>query len=486
METVNTQYLRSLGRNAEVPFKILLESDGSFSSEVICNKIMRIIPGKRLVCVGEWDAKRVAVKIFLNSGRARGYRDREIKGITALKNAGIKTPALLLQGNLQQDDTPVLIFQRVMPALNLHEVFDMAETDEKRSELLERIAVVIAEQHKAGLRQTDLHFGNFLLSDNDVYTIDGDTVDARQTGTPLPKAMSLNNLALFLAQFNRNFDHLFSTVFQAYTAKRSWISDSGLFNRLLKEAASQRKNGNKKYLHKIFRECTAFVCHKSWNDFMVCKRNSYHGKMKRLLSDPDPIISSSKLLKDGRSSTVALTEVDGKLLVIKRYNIKNFMHALKRCPRNTRAWSSWRNAHSLERLAIPTPKPIAFLEKRWGPFRSTSYYISEYIDGTDLYNLITSGRSKKINIKALSIRFGEILKSLFNACISHGDFKATNFIVAGEKLYLIDIEGMCEHVFRWSLKRALKRDCRRFMKNWKDIPEVAKIFKKIELPQLSE
>ncbi len=110
-----------------------------------------------------------------------------IKGINAVANAGIKTPALLLQGNLQQGDIPVLVFQRIMPALNPHEVFDMAETDEKRSELLKRIAVVIAEQHEAGLKQKDLHLGNFLLSDNDIYTIDGDTVDTRQMGTPLPK-----------------------------------------------------------------------------------------------------------------------------------------------------------------------------------------------------------------------------------------------------------------------------------------------------------
>ena len=471
---VNTQYLRS-GRNLEVPFRILLGSDGS-TAELVCNQILRMIPGKRLVCAGEWDEKPVAVKIFLSSVRARQHSDREITGINALKNAGIKTPALLLQSNLQQDNTPVLVFQRVMPALNPHEVFDMAETDEKRSELLKRIAVVIAEQHEAGLKQTDLHLGNFLISDNDIYTIDGDTVDTGQTGTPLPKAMSLNNLGLFLAQLNPNFDHLFSAVFQAYTAKRSWTSDSGLFNQLLKEVKSQRKNRSKKYLHKIFRECTSFVCYKSWSSYMVCDRNSYYGEMKRLLSDPDSAIGSSRLLKDGNSSTVALAEVNGKLLVIKRYNIKNFEHALKRCPRNTRAWSSWRNAHRLELLGIPTPKPIAFLERRWGPFRSTSYYISEYIDGTDLYRLITSDRSKEINIEALSIRFGEILKSLADASMSHGDFKATNFILAGEKLYIIDIEGMREHSCRWSLRKSLKRDCRRFTKNWKDMPEVARIF----------
>ncbi len=471
---VNTQYLRS-GRNLDVPFRVLLESDSS-SAELVCNKIMRIIPGKRLVCAGEWDEKQVAVKIFLSSGSARRHCNREIKGITALKNAGIKTPDLLLQGNLQQDNTPALVFQRIIPALDPHEVFNMAETDEKRSKLLKRIAVVIAEQHDAGLKQKDLHLGNFLLSDNDIYTIDGDTVDTDQTGTPMPKAMSLNNLGLFLAQLNPNFDHLFSVVFQAYTAKRSWPSDSSLFNQLLKEVKFQRKNRSKKYLHKIFRECTSFVCHKSWNSYMVCERNFYRGEMKKLITDPDSVISSSRLLKDGNSATVALAEVNGKLLAIKRYNIKNFGHALKRCPRNTRAWSSWLNAHRLELLGIPTPKPIAFLEKRWGPFRSTSYYISEYINGTDLYRLITSDRSKEINIESLSIRFGKILKFLANANMSHGDFKATNFIVAGEKLYIIDIEGIREHSCRWSLRRSLKRDCRRFMKNWKDMPEVARIF----------
>lgn len=475
--TVDSQYLRNSGRNLEVPFRLLLESD-ALPTELICESIARIIPGKRLVCLGKCNNKPVVAKIFLNSKSARWHSDREIKGINALKNAGIKTPALLLQGNLQQDNTPVLVFQRVMPIFNPHEVFDMPETDEKRSKLLKRIAVVIAKQHEAGLKQKDLHLGNFLFSDNDIYTIDGDTVDTGQTGTPLPKAISLNNLGLFLAQLTPDFDNLFSAVFQAYTAKRSWPSDSSLFNQLLKEVKFQRKNGSKKYLHKIFRECTSFVCHKSWNRFMVCDRNFYYGEMKKLIADPDFVIDSSRLLKDGNSSTVALADVNNRLLVIKRYNIKNFIHALKRCPRNTRAWSSWRNAHRLELLGIPTPKPIAFFEKRWGPFRSTSYYISEYIDGTDIYHLITSGRSKKINIKALSIRFGEILKSLADGCMSHGDFKATNFIVAGEKLYLIDIEGMREHICIWSLRRALKRDCRRFMKNWKDIPEVAKIFKK--------
>ena len=480
--TVDSQYLRSSGRNVEVPFHLLLKTNGP-PAELVCTQILRIIPEKRLVCFGKWVDKPVAVKIFLSPRSARRCCDREIKGINALKNAGIKIPALLLQGDLQQDSTPVLVFQRVMPAVNPYEAFDQAKTEEKRVELLKRLAVVIAEQHEAGLKQKDLHLGNFLLADNDIYTIDGDTVDTRQMGTPLPKAKSIKNLGLYFAQFDPKFDHLFSSAFQAYAAKRSWPSDNNLFKQLLKEVRHHRNHRKRNYLHKIFRECTAFVCHKAWNSYMVCDRNFYHGEMKKLITDPDSVIGSSKLLKDGNSSTVGLVEVNNKLLVVKRYNIKNFRHALKRCPRNTRAWSSWRNAHKLELLGIPTPKPIAFLEKRCGPFRSTAYYITEYVDGTDLYHLITSDRSEEINIEVISKRFGEILKSLANACMSHGDFKATNFIVTDDRLFIIDIEGMCEHRFKWRLSRALRRDYKRFMKNWTNLPEIAKIFKKLELPQ---
>jgi tRNA A-37 threonylcarbamoyl transferase component Bud32 len=437
------------------------------------------------VCAGEWDKKPVVVKIFLSSRSAGRHCDREIKGVNALKNAGIKTPALLFQGNLLQDGTPLLVFERIIPAHNPQKAVLKAKTDEKRCELIKQITIVIAEQHETGLKQKDLHSGNFLLSDNDIYTIDGDTVDTGQTGTPLPKAISLNNLGLFLTQLTPDFDHLFFAVFQAYAEKRSWHADKSLFNDLLKEVKSQRKNRKKKYLNKIFRECTSFVCNKSWNSHMVCDRNFYYGEMKKLIADPDSAIDANRLLKDGNSSTVALAKVNNKLLVVKRYNIKNFIHALKRCPRNTRAWSSWRNAHRLELLGIPTPKPIAFLEKRWGPFRSTSYYITEYVEGTDLYRLIVPDKLKELNIEVLAKRFGEILRSLANASMSHGDFKSKNFISSDARMYIIDIEGIKEHWFKWRLQKALKRDCERFMRNWEGMPKVARIFqdkiKKIKL-----
>ena len=135
---------------------------------------------------------------------------------------------------------------------------------------------------------------------------------------------------------------------------------------------------------------------------MVCDREFYDEKLIRFLSNPDLVIDESRLLKKGNTSTVALVVMSGKSLVVKRYNIKSTWHGLRRCFRRSRAWISWRNSHRLVFLGIRTAKPVAFLEKRWGPFRSKAYFITEHVDGVDLGRLFHSDRVKEIDKEGLA------------------------------------------------------------------------------------
>ena len=163
--------------------------------------------------------------------------------------------------------------------------------------------------------------------------------------------------------------------------------------------------------------------------------------------------------------------------MVKRYNIKNLRHRLRRCIRPSRAWTSWQNAHRLSFiLGIPTPKPIMLIENRWGPFRSTAYFISEYIEGSDIYNLFHSNGTRDIRQEGIIELTGTLLQMLADASISHGDFKATNFIVSNRKLFVIDLDAMREHQFRWRFRRAFRRDLKRFRQNWTDSPIIDKLF----------
>ena len=472
---VDSQYLLSTGRNVEIPFRVRLEFEDR-PSELICSEVLRVLPEKRLVCFGEWNGRQVVAKFFLNPSSAKRHCAREERGLKALIDARIKTPALLFKGMLPPDNTPVLGLQRIMPAQDLLTAWEQAESPDLRAGLLGRTAAAIADQHEAGLKQDDPHLKNFLWTGDDVFTIDGDAVNTRNMGKPMAIPESLENLGLFFAQLYPRFDALIATAFQLYAEKRTWPVEEDLTPRLIKTVFGQRNARKKVYLKKIYRECSAFVCHKTWNRFVVCDRVFYNEAMVRFLADPNHVMNSGRVLKKGNTSTVTMIEVNGQNMVVKRYNIKNARHAFNRSFRPSRAWVSWRNAHRLKSLGIPTPRPIALVEKRLGPFRSTAYFITEHVDGIDAYCLFHSDGIKELNLESIVTRFRQLFQHLADASISHGDSKATNYIVAGKGLSITDLDAMREHRFKGGLRRAFKRDLVRFMRNWTDLPEVSSMF----------
>ncbi len=241
----------------------------------------------------------------------------------------------------------------------------------------------------------------------------------------------------------------------------------------------KRNRREQKYLKKIYRESSAYVRRKTWHRFQVWDRNLDTEAMGRFLADPDHFISRGKLLKDGKTSTVALVTVDHRPLVVKRYNMKNLWHRLKRCPRPSRAWHSWAEAHRLGLQEIPTPRPVAFMENRWGPLRATAYFVTEYAPGMDVRQWFHSENRNPNKDQKIITAFARMMQHFFKARITHGDLKATNFIFSDGELFVIDLDAMRAH--RWAgpmFRRRFKKDCCRLLQNWNSLPEVKQKFRK--------
>ena len=182
-------------------------------------------------------------------------------------------------------------------------------------------------------------------------------------------------------------------------------------------------------------------------------------------------MESGKLLKDGSSATVALVDGPSGPLVVKRYNIKGAAHGFSRAFRKSRAWVSWTNANRLDFLGISTVKPVALVEERFGPLRRKAYFVTEYIDGPDATVL-----AKKKNPMAEMASIVDILKELAVAGVSHGDLKASNFLLGNDGPVIIDLDSMKEHMSAVDRDRAEKKDIARFMRNWDSIPRVKQRF----------
>ncbi len=470
------------GRNVPVPFRVILQSDlkhkpDNPNIEITCTHALRIIPAKRLVCSGSWDGNPVIVKFYLKLLDGKRHCKREVKGVEAFKKAGIKTPELLYRGNLESDSTPVLVFKKIEPSDDFALIWARVDNDGERVELLKRLVSAFAYQHEAGIKQDDVHLKNYMMSGKEIYFIDGGGVDAGHSGTPLAVAKSIRNLGALFSQFYQEFDRLIPEVFPTYAGIRSLPVNSRSFRRLDKEIDKQRRKRKNAYFRKIYRECTAFVCKKSWQYYMVCDRNEYSEELIRFINNIDNEIESSRLLKKGNSSTVGLVELNGRSMIVKRYNIKNFAHAISRCFRPSRAWISWKNAHLLGFMGVLTPMPIMFLERRLGIFRSKAYFLMEYVKGKDCYHLLHSDRVKAVEIKTIVKQFRQLLQTFADTSVLHGDLKATNFLVVENgELYVLDLDSMTEYRLRYGFKKRFNKKLKRLMKNWDDLPEVYDMF----------
>ena len=474
--------LRQAQYDLELPFSLTLPAEKEEDvTTLVCQRLLRLIPGKRMVCAAIWGERRVVVKLFLDLRKAERHWQRELEGVKALKTAKIATPELLFTGRVFSGSLPIIIFAELQPASTLVDLWFSHQQVKARRELLKATIITIAGHHRAGLLQSDIHWSNFLFSDEGLFTIDGDAVDSTNLGAELGREKSRANIALFLAESYPGIDQELDFIWQSYCQSRSWSVEADDVEQLKSLILGHRRKKADKYVAKSLRNCTDFACQDDSCYHQIQDRHYQSPVLDELLARPDDFMADGEVLKAGNSATVVKLDLKGMPLVVKRYNIKNFSHALRRCWRPSRASVSWENAQRLSWWRIATPKPVAMLEKRCYGLRSTAYFISEHVAGSNAFEALQRSDLGASDLKAWLQQFATLLQRLLDLGLSHGDFKATNFLCGDDgRLYLLDLDAMRYWPRPGSgFRKAVERDHRRLLANWREEPELELEFQKI-------
>jgi tRNA A-37 threonylcarbamoyl transferase component Bud32 len=437
---------------------------------MLCSQILRHLPGKRLVVVAEFEGQLVLAKLFVG-GNIKRDAMREERGVLSLHRAGLKTPEYIMQCEIE-GGARALIFEYLTDAISLEALWNEPLDADTRKKILERYLQCVAFMHEAGIKQDDIHPGNFLESNDEIYIIDGASVHEAGDKRKLTEEEGLDNLAAFLAEFAPRYDTLVEAVLGTYENVRGLTTSTDRKERLKINLNRRRLYRNNKYLKKIFRDCSEFYCDASFNRFLACRRDRKNEALDALLDDPDTAIASGRILKKGNTATVAEIELDDKKLVVKRYNIKNLLHGVRKALFSSRARRSWYNAHLMQLNEIPGARPIALLERKWGPFCLTAYYVAESVPGPDARTYFSNNNHTLEDIRQLA----SIVAELRRRRIRHGDLKDTNFIMAETGPVLIDLDGMQEHTSAKAFKKIAKRDEERFLLNWQAHPKLQETF----------
>jgi tRNA A-37 threonylcarbamoyl transferase component Bud32 len=426
-------------------------------------KDVRLVPSRRLVCQAMWQNKMVFAKLFFGQ-RAQDYAQRDRQGIAALQSAQILTPNILAFARVQAADAFVLVFEGIEPSQNA-EVFYAQASPKARVRLIHQLVAIVAKQHQADLLQTDMYLKNFLVQPSVIYSIDGDGI--RQT-THLSQSKALHNLAVLLSKVDViELEQHLAAWLAKYAKERGWLAPPSLKMMQHRIQDARRKAATRYADHKVFRQCTDVQVTQDAKHLLAISQ-PFSGLTNTMTRESlDTAIDQATLLKDGNTCTVSLATFSGLALVIKRYNMKSLGHWFSRMWRPSRASISWANAHRLQLLDLPTPKPVALLETRYLGLRGKAYFISEYIDAPDLaesFKALTDRVERAALVKAVV----QLCYRLYLLQISHGDLKATNIKVLAGQPVLIDLDSMQQQRYAFFANHAHAKDLQRLMQNWKD------------------
>ena len=191
----------------------------------------------------------------------------------------------------------------------------------------------------------------------------------------------------------------------------------------------------------------------------------------------DALIEQGELLKHDVTTSVVRIGIAGRNVIVKRFNARSQWHRLNRAIRQSRASRCWQMSYSFQQAGLSVARPLLMFERRFGPLRRTAYFVSEALDGVELLSNLASfpESEKKLLVKAINDAFLCMKKNR----LSHGDLKASNLIWQDGRLYFIDLDAARHHTSEQSWLSAHKKDCDRFLKNWRDDEGLVSLFESL-------
>lgn len=445
-----TEGLEKAGIDLSVPFQIDVYLDPESSIGDVTKRTLhferlnRVLPRRRLSGIATYEGETVFAKIFYGR-KARRYWSRELHGAALMAGSEVPSAGVIGQGATVDERGYVVLYRALLNAEGL---------DEGNADEMADAVRCLARMHDVNVIQTDPHLDNFVRSDYAVYAVDADG---------LRRAFlirhHITNLATLLAQRAPQFDEQIEQIWEIYAAHRgAYVARMGSAEQLRQATRKARRLRVRRYLKKTQRECSEFVHRRKFTRDFLCDRNHWP-QLQRFMVFPEEVLNQGVPLKLGNSATVVRCVIEGETYVVKRYNIKSLRHRVRRWIKR-RARNAWTNGHWLDFLGVDTAKPVALLERRWGWFAGVSYLVMPDCGERDLIHTLTSEPARFSELAPQTVR---ILRKMHDAGVAHGDLKATNFIVQGPKVLLIDYDSV--------RVGDLRRDIDRFLKNWSDEPE---------------
>jgi tRNA A-37 threonylcarbamoyl transferase component Bud32 len=314
---------------------------------------------------------------------------------------------------------------------------------EGKDDLVDRAAQFIRRTHDSHILHRDLHGGNILVRDNELFFIDVHRVTINRAVSRRDRAWNLGQLFAFLGDRLDEADH--ARFIAAYVGPDGDMK--GLDAEVRRHLAAVRERRYASRAKRCVKKSTGFR-RERMGGMTVLRRTDFPPELITQAIDRHNAAEGDSVLKSDRRSRVTCVEVDGPMRVcVKEFTRPGPLQRLADAVLGSRARQAWLGAHALLVRGIPTPRPCAMAEA--GP---RSFLITEYLEDAQQLIEYVSDHCRPDGLDELRtwrrhIRdAADFLHLVHSHRVRHRDLGSANVLVrerdGGLECYLIDVSDV--------------------------------------------
>lgn len=380
---------------------------------------------------------------------------REFTRLQALQRADIPAPravAVMIGFTLDGRFGDAVILHAIEPSIQLDQFLSDQElagrpvVDHRR--IAEQIRSLVHRLGKAGLGHSDLHLGNFLMHNDELYLLDGYAV---RTG-----GLRLRDIQMLAHSVRRRATRTdllrgWNLIGPGGEMPRNNPLSKFLWDRFLSGITKENRYFGKLAIgpwRGVYYKHTKYPYRWSAASRLEISKSDWEQAWPKLLEQlGDPALAALKRTRSGEVIATTIC-IGGRNLevIVKRPRRRYWYRYINEIGRGSRPRRAWKKSWNLLVRGLPTAFPLLLMERRRFGYVTDALLITERIAGKtlgqiDLDTLDAAGRDTLLH------RTGRILREIEQFGFSHFDAKSSNWIVfddpaVGPTPVLIDIDGI--------------------------------------------
>ncbi len=319
----------------------------------------------------------------------------------------------------------------------------------KEPHSIHELAKTVRKFQEAGLFHRDLHGGNFLWQDDNLFLID---LHRAKLVKSLPSRRRLWDLS-----------HLFHSL------RSMWGEEEQLqfLDRYFEGSVDRSQKGGmlQQEIHpmmnrlqrrqwrsrakRCLKESTEFTVQREKGIRYFRRRDFPLNRLKRVMEGHQALVREGpvSLIKYSPEVIVSILNDGPERICVKQFCYPSFWGRMREHFRRSKGFKSWRAANGVRAKGLPSLKPLAFAERRdWQGLRESFLLMEARVNDQEMDRYILQGfgdfKKKRLFIRT----FARWLDSLHQRRLYHKDMKTCNILVSekGETwdFHLLDFEDL--------------------------------------------